>query len=167
MARTINQDHASHIDPAAPVSVGAAPSFVWSDARLLGFGPMDSTHEEFYQVTFALMTSDEKSATQRLAVFESHALSHFEQEAEWMKASAFPGMECHLDEHSAVLQTTTEIRRAFESGNCDVATVHDFAIHLFSWFPGHADFMDSALASWMTQKKHGGRPVVLRRSLQR
>ena len=26
-------------------------SFVWSDARLLGYTPMDDTHQEFYEVT--------------------------------------------------------------------------------------------------------------------
>ena len=31
------------------------------------------------------------------------------------------------------------------------------------WFPGHADYMDSALATWLVKKSHDGRPLVLRR----
>jgi hypothetical protein len=44
--------------------------------------------------------------------------------------------------------------------------VHDFAGYLFEWFPGHADYLDSALAAWMTKRRFGGKPVVLRRSVK-
>jgi hypothetical protein len=31
--------------------------------------------------------------------------------------------------------------------------------------PGHADYLDSALAAWMSKQIDGGKPVVLRRKL--
>jgi hemerythrin-like metal-binding protein len=167
MAETSNHHHTSFRDPGAPESLGAAPSFVWSDARLVGFGPMDSTHEEFYKVAFDLLTSNKDTAREQIAAFELHALDHFEQEASWMRSTGFPGTDCHLDEHAAVLQSTRQVREGFAAREIDLATVHEFALQLFAWFPGHADYMDSALASWMTQKTRGGRPVVLRRSLRR
>jgi hypothetical protein len=46
-----------------------------------------------------------------------------------------------------------------------VELVHDFAIHLFQWFPGHADYLDSALVAWISKKTYSGKPVVLRRRL--
>jgi hypothetical protein len=38
-------------------------------------------------------------------------------------------------------------------------------MRLFEWFPGHADYLDSALAAWMTKQTMGGKPVVFRRSI--
>jgi hemerythrin len=38
---------------------------------------------------------------------------------------------------------------------------------LEEWFPGHADYLDSALAKWMVKQSFGGErvaPVVLRRN---
>jgi hemerythrin len=46
-----------------------------------------------------------------------------------------------------------------------VATARRFAEELTRWFPGHADYLDSALAAWMVKRRHGGKPVVLRRQI--
>ena len=45
------------------------------------------------------------------------------------------------------------------------ATARRFAEELTRWFPGHADYLDSALAAWMVKRRHGGKPVVLRRQI--
>ena len=140
-------------------------SFVWSDARVLGFGPMDDTHEEFYQVAFRLLSCTAEDAGEALSQFEEHAVAHFQQEEEWMRNSAFPPAECHISEHAAVLKSTREVREALATRRAGVELVHDFAIFLFQWFPGHADYLDSALAAWMSKRAYGGKPVVLRRSL--
>ena len=39
------------------------------------------------------------------------------------------------------------------------------SIALMDWFPGHADYLDSALAHWMCKERLGGKPIVLRRSI--
>lgn len=140
-------------------------SFVWSDARLLGYKPMDDTHQEFYEVALRLVTCDAGNAEAALAAFEAHAVSHFGQEEEWMRSTAFPPADCHIEEHAAVLKSTREVRAALAEGRAGVDLVHDFAIHLFQWFPGHADYLDSALAAWISKKTYGGKPVVLRRTL--
>ena len=33
--------------------------------------------------------------------------------------------------------------------------------------PGHADYMDSALALWMVKRAHGGAPLVFRRGMSK
>jgi len=38
----------------------------------------------------------------------------------------------------------------------------DYPAALVRWFPQHAKPMDSALSHWMCQRRHSGRPVVLR-----
>lgn len=140
-------------------------SMLWSDARLLGFTPMDEVHEEFYEVTLRLVTCTESSALAAIAAFEQHAVSHFEQEDEWMRSTNFPPRDCHLDEHAAVLKSVREVKAAVEEGRVGADVVRDLGMHLFNWFPGHADYLDSALAAWMTKLSMGGKPVVFRRSI--
>jgi hemerythrin-like metal-binding protein len=140
-------------------------SFLWSDARLLGYRPMDETHEDFYRTAFQLLTCDAAGLEQALDAFEAHAVEHFEQEDEWMRTTAFPPRDCHIEEHEAVLGSLRDVRAAVKEGRAGVDLVHDFAMHLFQWFPGHADYLDSALAAWMSKQAYGGKPVVLRRKI--
>jgi hemerythrin-like metal-binding protein len=152
-------------DPEAPSPANSA-SLLWTDARLLGFGPMDTTHEEFYAVAFTLLTCEEAGMLQALDAFETHAREHFEQEDSWMRSTEFPPRDCHIQEHAAVLKSVQEVREHITSGKAGLDLVHHFATYLFQWFPGHAYYLDSALAAWMTKRSLGGKPVVLRRSLK-
>lgn len=151
-------------DPDAPAPANSA-SFTWSDARLLGYKPMDDTHEEFYRVVQQLLISEKSTVLAALEAFERHAVEHFEQEDEWMRSTSFPPRDCHIEEHEAVLKSAREVREMVADGRAGVALAHDFAIHLFQWFPGHADYLDSALAAWMSKQTFGGKPVVLRRGV--
>jgi len=151
-------------DPDAPQPANSA-SFTWSDARLLGYKPMDDTHEEFYRVAQGLLICDESTMTAAMAAFVKHAEEHFEQEDEWMRSTSFPPRDCHIEEHEAVLKSAREVSEMIADGRAGPALVHDFAIHLFQWFPGHADYLDSALAAWMSKQTFGGKPVVLRRGV--
>ncbi|MCG5074848.1 bacteriohemerythrin [Paraburkholderia tagetis] len=140
-------------------------SMVWSDARLLGFTLMDDVHEEFYEVVLRLVTCTDAHALAAIEEFEKHAISHFNQEDEWMRATNFPPRDCHVEEHAAVLKSVCEVKAALDAGQINAGVVRDFGMHLFGWFPGHADYLDSALAAWMTKQTMGGKPVVLRRTL--
>lgn len=139
--------------------------FVWSDARLLGFTPMDDVHEEFYVIALRLVTCTEANAARAMDAFEEHALSHFRQEDQWMESSDFPPRDCHIAEHAAVLNSVREVKELLNHGRGGAEMVRDFGMYLFEWFPGHADYLDSALAAWMTKRSLGGQPVVLRRKL--
>jgi hemerythrin-like metal-binding protein len=151
-------------DPDAPPPPNGA-SFTWSDARLLGFRPMDEIHEEFYRVAQALLISTDASALEALDAFETHAREHFGQEDQWMTSTDFPPRECHIEEHAAVLKSVVEVRQMIAGGRAGAELAHDFACHLFEWFPGHADYLDAALAAWMSKRTYGGQPVVVRRGI--
>lgn len=140
-------------------------SMDWSDARLLGFASMDDVHKEFYEVALELVTCSDATALAAIEAFEIHAVSHFDQEDEWMRTTNFPPRDCHIDEHAAVLKSIREVKAAVEQGDAGAAMVRDIGMHLFSWFPGHADYLDSALAAWMSKQKMGGKPVVFRRTI--
>jgi hemerythrin len=60
------------------------------------------------------------------------------------------------------MQSVREVMERVEAGELHHA--RSLAAELARWFPGHADYLDSALAHWMVKRRHGGKPVVLRRS---
>jgi len=135
---------------------------LWSDDRLLGYGPMDETHREFYDVVFALLTCTADTAIQALSAVQAHAQAHFDQEDGWMRDTGFPAGQCHIDEHDAVLRSLAEVAQLLRQEAADHHLAHNLAQHLLSWFPGHTDYMDSALAAWMSKRQYGGKPVVIK-----
>jgi hemerythrin len=137
----------------------------WSDAMLLGHAPIDAQHEEFVAVVSALAQCNRHSALECLEAVERHLLSHFEVERQWMKKTEFPAVECHQDEHQRVLDTVQNVNALAARGEVGLSDVKRLAKALADWFPGHADYMDSALSAWINKKVHGGAPVVLRRDL--
>jgi hemerythrin len=143
--------------------VSSTVAFEWTDAYLLGFRPMDDTHREFVALVDAMLVAGDEAMAELVTAFESHAEAHFDQEARWMRETSFPAMDCHVDEHDRVLKSAREVRELVVRG--DTAVARRFAAELKKWFPGHADYLDSALAQWIVKKRCGGVPVVVKRDL--
>ena len=139
----------------------AHPGFDWTDRYSLGYTSMDDTHREFVTLVDALLTAPDAGLAQALDAFAAHAVAHFEQEDGWMRGTDFPAADCHIDEHAKVLASVREVQQDLAAGN--VVLVRELAQALMDWFPGHADYMDSALALWMVKRSHGGAPLVFRR----
>ncbi|MDO8769252.1 MAG: hemerythrin domain-containing protein [Burkholderiaceae bacterium] len=135
----------------------------WNDKYLLGYAPMDEIHEEFVQIVKQLQLAGDSELPILLAVLETHTRSHFEMENALMNETKFPARDCHIDEHAAVLKSIEDVKPLVASGNFDVC--RRLANELATWFPGHADYLDSALSHWMCKKSFGGKPVVIRRSI--
>ena len=146
--------------PDAPESTD---TLTWSDAFLLGHGPMDAIHEEFVDIVGRLQRADNAALPALMDELARHLQAHFEMEDKWMVETDFPPRGCHMDEHAAVLASVAEVRAEMDQG--DPAICRDLVEHLAAWFPGHADHLDSALAHWMSKLRFGGKPVVLRRDL--
>jgi len=138
----------------------------WSDALLLGYAPMDQVHQEFVDTVSALLHASDAELPARLADFERHARAHFGEEDRWMRETEFPARDCHIDEHAAVLRSVEQVGELLaQQGN--TGECRRLARELMRWFPGHADYLDSALAAWMCKRRLGGKPVVLRRGVAR
>jgi hemerythrin len=135
-----------------------APGFA---AVVLGFGPMDTVHEEFGQLVQRALRSPDEGLLASLDALEAHLRAHFGAEDGWMRDTEFPARDCHVDEHAAVLRSAEEVRPLVAAGNFRVG--REFVAELDRWFPGHADYLDSALAAWMCKRQYGGKPVVLHR----
>ena len=138
-------------------------TLTWSDRLLLGFPAMDEEHREFVGCLQALQQADAASVAQRLDEFADHARKHFGAEDRWMEETKFPARECHVDEHAAVLKSLDEVRARVAAGNA--TNVPSLAAELARWFPGHADYLDSALAAWMSKQRWDAKPIVIRRAI--
>lgn len=136
----------------------------WTDHFLLGFKPIDDVHREFIELVAATLVCEDASLLQHLQAIERHAQSHFSTEAQWMLDTAFPAAQCHIDEHDKVLASVQQTLPLVADGQMEIG--RSLAQALWDWFPGHADYMDSALAQWMVKRRHGGAPIVLRRHIQ-
>lgn len=145
---------------AEPDAVGDV--MTWQDSYLLGFAAMDRTHHEFVACVADLQRAADHELSAALETFARHAEQHFAQEEQWMASTAFPAAQCHADEHAAVLRSVREVQQMLaDQGATQV--VRDLTRALVDWFPGHADYLDAALSQWMSKRRHGGVPVVLRR----
>ena len=137
-------------------------AFQWSDRFVLGHGAIDDTHREFVDCVDALLRASDAEIPAALEAFARHAEAHFAQEDAWLSAADFPtGGDCHIDEHAKVMASVREVQELVAKG--EMAIARELAQALMDWFPGHADYMDSALATWLVKKSHDGRPLVLRR----
>lgn len=163
MMEDLNVSSASSPTTAAESTGGSA--MAWSDRYLLGHNGMDDTHREFVECVAALQTVGDAELAECLAAFEAHAVEHFEQERRWMKGTAFPAAQCHVDEHTAVLNSVHEVQELLRNG-ASGQVARDLARALADWFPGHADYMDASLSQWLIKRSHGGAPVVLRRRME-
>lgn len=135
----------------------------WSDRFLLGYPALDATHRDFVGCVAALQAADDAELDLALETLAAHLASHFGEEEAWMRDTAFPATQCHADEHTAVLRSVAEVRELVRAGG-SAQVARDLAQALADWFPGHADYMDSALSHWLVKRTYGGAPVVLRRN---
>jgi hemerythrin-like metal-binding protein len=147
----------------APAPASATSDFVWNDTYLLGYGPIDDEHREFVLSVHAIQTANDDQMLARLDAFAEHARDHFELENKLMVDTEFPARDCHIDEHAAVMKSVGQVREVVAAGDFDEG--RRLAAELERWFPGHADYLDSALAQWMCKRSMGGKPVVVRRNI--
>jgi hemerythrin len=134
-------------------------------AAELGYAPMDRIHAEFEALLLRARTARADEWVSLLSEIDAHLRSHFEAEDGWMVETEFPPRDCHMDEHAAVLKSSAEVLELARQG--DVGPAPSFVASLADWFPGHAAYLDSALAAWMCKRQFGGRPVVLHRPRDR
>jgi hemerythrin len=138
-----------------------AVAFEWDDRYLVGHREIDAAHRKFTVLVDALLGACDDALAAALDDFARHAEDHFGTEERLMERYAFPARECHAEEHAKVLASVQEVRALASAG--DLQTARELAQALADWFPGHTDYMDSALAIWVVRRTAGGAPVVLRR----
>ncbi|MBB3181935.1 bacteriohemerythrin [Variovorax sp. Sphag1AA] len=144
--------------------MNVAIDFAWDDRYLVGHQAMDDTHHEFVELVDAMLGAGDDAFASILERFAVHVEAHFATEQRLMDQFGYPVRDCHVEEHERVLASVREVRALVADG--DIETGRDLARALADWFPGHTDYMDSALSTWITKKVANGAPVVLRRSMR-
>jgi hemerythrin len=133
----------------------------WDDRYLVGHQAIDRTHAEFVELLSAMQRGPDHELPRLLDALAAHIETHFALEERLMREHEFPARECHADEHARVMASVQEVRVDVAAGERHVA--RELARALADWFPGHSDYMDSALAIWVVKRRTAGAPVVLRR----
>jgi hemerythrin-like metal-binding protein len=129
----------------------------WSPSYELDVALMDETHREFADLVNRV---GEASDTELVACFDTlieHTVAHFEQENHWMKECGFPPIDCHVGEHTRVIQALRSVRSLLLRG--DLAIARRAAEEMSPWFANHAATMDAALAFHI--KRSGYTPLPL------
>lgn len=142
----------------------SATALEWSDVFLLGYGKMDSHHQEFVRTLNELAAATPEQLPAMLEQFITATEAHFNQENTLMEQTEFPPRDCHIGEHAKVMETLHEARDRIASGG-SADFMPGLIEALTDWFPGHTDYLDASLAQWLTKKEQGGVPVVLKKKL--
>ncbi len=144
-------------------AMSAPPPTAWHDDLQLGYRPIDHIHEEFVTRVDVLLAAPDAEVACALEAVYAHSREHFATEERWMQETDFPARTCHADEHAAVLKSMQEVMQRVAVGDFEAG--RHLARALADWFPGHTNYLDSALAHWLCKKQLGGKPLVFRRSI--
>lgn len=126
---------------------------------VLGYAPMDAIHAEFDDCVAQTLACRDEDLYAALLRLHQHLAQHFGEEDDWMRHTGFPAAHCHIEEHGKVLASAVEVLPLVAQGKVEMG--RSFANELQRWFPGHADYLDSALAAWLCKRQYGGKPIVL------
>lgn len=140
-----------------------AAELVWSDEFSVGHAEIDQIHREFVSLIAELFASDDLEVEMMFARLCEHLQSHFKEELSLMTQYDYPVAQCHEDEHARVLQSIQDIQNLVSCAE-KVKFIRLFGRALIDWFPGHSTYMDAPLSHWISKKRFGGKPVVIRKS---
>lgn len=141
----------------------SAEKIAWSDQWLVGFQQLDDDHKDLVRSIHRMQLAPLHELDGLLEQFQLKARIHFDVENFMMEETQFPPRQCHINEHLAVLKSVAEVRELMRQSLNPIA--YDLVKELAKWFPAHVMHLDSALSHWMNKQRMGGKPVLLRRSL--
>ena len=135
----------------------------------LGDPTMDAHHAELLTLSQAFRDSvaDTAAAARALDALRSHAREHFAFEDGELTQLGGPDMQCHLDEHSAVLGSLDEVHAILVDPDTTRETVERLVLslsaELLRWLPEHVHYMDVAVATARIKARLGGMAVRISR----
>lgn len=116
----------------------------WSQELALDNAHMDSIHQEFVTLLAEVECATDSGLLSAWQSLVEHTEAHFGQEDRWMVATRFFASNCHTTQHDVVLGI---LRQGTERGVAgDLSMIRQLVNELATWFPMHAQSMDTALA---------------------
>lgn len=146
-----------------PASPEFAEAISWDDGLLVGLPSIDREHEDLVGEVEALVAAADREVADRLATVSGRLEAHFASEEALIAEYEFGPGACHIEEHDRVRASLAEVSALVAAGDADVGRA--FARALAEWLPQHIETMDSSLATWVTRRRRGGAPIVVRRKV--
>lgn len=140
-----------------------------SPSLTLGDPKLDADHAELRRLTDALAEAAPEGLLAALRLLRAHAGEHFTLEDQDLRDMADGNVDCHIDEHAAVLKSLDEVEQvvaAAPSSERTQAVIRGLVAELRRWLPEHVQVMDAGVAAARTRKRLGGVPVVLTRAIR-
>ena len=125
----------------------SAEALAFHDGLLVGHAAMDREHRAFVDGVNALLAVDDGGLPDALQRVAQQLRAHFALEERLLEQHRFPAGACHAEEHGKVLASLAEVQALVAQRA--TATGRALAQALADWFPGHAETMDAALATWV------------------
>lgn len=132
---------------------------------MVGNDSIDKMHREFYTILQALQNSVECDIEHHLETLVSHLKGHFAAEEQLMLETGYPDMQCHKGEHDEVLLSAIDLLEKQKTQGIKMWAVHNFAVFLSRWFEPHVAHLDSSVAAWVSKRRYGGVPIVMKRGV--
>jgi hemerythrin len=135
----------------------------------LGEPVLDHEHRQFLRLVEELQTATPDTLIPCLEALSEHARMHFGQEDIDLRDIGGEVVQCHLDEHSAVLQSLSEVRHSLEQakpiGVTELQLVQRLVQEFLRWLPEHVQVMDGTVANYRSKRRLGGAPVLIRKKV--
>jgi hemerythrin-like metal-binding protein len=126
-----------------------------------GEARFDLGHSRLHQLIGDLADVPDSALAPTLDALQRELTEHFAQEDAELIRLGKTENACHVDEHAAVLKSTSEVIAALALGNTTV--VRRFAQAMGDWLPEHVQEMDLRLARQLFRHRTSGAPIQLTR----
>ena len=135
----------------------------------LGEPALDEEHLMLLQLVERLRSSPTEAWITCLDELAQHARRHFEQEDIDLRAIGGEAIQCHLDEHAAVMQSLADVRQALEQakpiGPQELDMIDRLVEEFFRWLPEHVQVMDATVAHYRSKRRLGGAPILIKKKI--
>jgi hemerythrin len=134
----------------------------WSEALRTGVVEIDDQHQLLFRraaVVRDAVRAGHGSGEVKAAIdfLSDYAAIHFETEARYMSAAAYPQAPAHLAEHELLECNLGAAAEAYQAGG-ETPRLAEAVAELFeNWLVAHIHEHDRALAGWMQRAGKSGR----------
>lgn len=126
----------------------------------LGDAQLDHDHAELFRLCRALLDVPSDAIRPAVEQLRAEMRAHFASEDADLRRLGGNNVDCHLDEHAAVLASLDEVQLILgEPQTTPVVAqrlISSLALELLRWLPEHVSEMDANLAAVRSQSRFGG-----------
>ena len=134
----------------------------WSEALRTGVTEIDEQHQLLFRraaVVRDAVLAGQGTAEVRATIdfLLDYAAVHFQTEAGYMAAAAYPDEQVHLDEHVKLTRTLLRAAEAYQAEGATPRLAEELAGFFERWLAGHIHEHDRRLAGWLAKATTPGR----------